>query len=134
MKKLGWIELDQYIDDRGVLTVGEFGVNFPFKIMRFFFINDVKKNRGGHAHIDTDQVLIALTGQLTVQTFDGDNTEDFLLDNNKRALFIPRMVFVDLLNFSENCICLCLASTEYDIKRSIRNLRHFESSLRNENN
>ncbi|MGH3929434.1 MAG: WxcM-like domain-containing protein, partial [Pseudonocardiaceae bacterium] len=67
-----------------------------------------------------DQVLIAIHGSLTVRAFDGVSQQEFRLDDATRGLFVPRMLFVELLNFSQDGICLVLTNGRYDRTAFIR--------------
>ena len=121
-----WVELPSFQDERGCLTAGEVNREIPFEIKRIFMVHDVIEDRGGHAHRDTNQVLLAACGSLTVRAYDGESYDEFLLNQPNKGLLIPNMIFVDLVSFSEGCVCLSLASTHYDIGRSIRTLSEFE--------
>lgn len=94
----------------------------PFAIERVFLVHDVERgtSRGGHAHRDTEQVIVAAHGALTVRVTDGLDEHEFRLDDPTTGLFVPRMFWVDLLDFSAETVCLVLASTLYDQRRSIR--------------
>ncbi len=124
--KIRWIELTSISDSRGCLTAAEVENEIPFELKRVFIVHNVLQNRGGHAHLDTDQILIAVSGNLTVETYDGNVKSKFLLSKPSKALYVPRMVFIDLLNFSHDGVCLALANTVYDIEKSIRSLKEFE--------
>jgi dTDP-4-dehydrorhamnose 3,5-epimerase-like enzyme len=126
---LRWIELNSIQDERGCLTVAETNGIIPFNIKRIFLVHNVLKDRGGHAHRDTDQVLIAVSGSLTVRAYDGNMFREFSLNNPTKGLLVPRMIFVDLINFSSGGVCLCLANTHYDMNMSIRSLEEFEKAI-----
>jgi dTDP-4-dehydrorhamnose 3,5-epimerase-like enzyme len=126
---ISWIELKSIQDERGCLTVAEANSIIPFDIKRIFLVHNVVMDRGGHAHRDTDQVLIAVSGSLTVRAYDGDIFRDFFLNDPSKGLLVPRMIFVDLINFSKDGVCLCLANTHYDNSMSIRNLDEFKKAI-----
>lgn len=110
------------VDPRGTLTAIEDPTHVPFPIRRVFLVHDVDPAtpRGGHAHRDTDQVILAAHGALNVRVTDGFEAESFRLDSPTFGLFVPRMLWVDLLDFSSDTVCLVLANTLYDQSRSIR--------------
>ncbi len=125
----GWIDVDarlidfaHNVDDRGSLTAIEEDRHVPFPIRRVFIVHDVVSGvpRGGHAHRDTDQVILAAHGSLTVRVSDGTNDETFHLTDPTRGLFVPHMLWVDLLDFTPETSCVVIASTIYDQRRSIR--------------
>jgi dTDP-4-dehydrorhamnose 3,5-epimerase-like enzyme len=107
-------------DARGVLTAIEAGQDVPFPIERIFLVHHAVTDRGGHAHRDTDQLILAVSGSLVVEVSDGKDWRTFELTSPERGLFVPRMVFINLKRFSPETVCLVLASTHYDMKRSIR--------------
>lgn len=116
------IPFSAHVDDRGCLTAIEQGDHVPFAIARVFLVHDVTPGvpRGAHAHRDTDQVIVAAHGSLRVDVTDGHAEESFLLDRPTFGLYVPRMLWVDLLDFDADTSCLVLASTRYDASRSLR--------------
>ena len=119
------IDLPSNIDERGVLTSIESGVDTPFEIKRLFYMHHINSSRGGHAHRDTDQVVIAISGSFKVDTSDGVEEKLYELNDSTKGLYIPKMVFTNLYDFSDGAICLVLANTHYDMKRSIRTWEDF---------
>ncbi len=114
-------------DTRGFLSSIEGDSCIPFKIKRVFYIHQVPKNisRGGHAHRYTNQVLIALSGQVKVICSSGRDSHFIELNNPNQGLLIPQMTWTDLSKFSEGSICLVLADTHYNISHSIRDWDSF---------
>jgi hypothetical protein len=88
----------------------------PFSIKRVYYLYDVPFNgeRGGHAHKDLFQVLIALNGSFELLLDDGSNTKKILLDSPNIGLYIPNGIWREMNNFSKNSVCLVLASEDYD--------------------
>lgn len=125
LNRVRWIDLPSSEDPRGVLTAVEGTRDVPFEIRRIFFMHHVSAPRGGHAHRDTDQLVIAAAGSFDVQLFDGRASETYELDSPLCGLYVPRMLLVDLRRFSEGAVCLVLASTHYDMSRSIRSREEF---------
>lgn len=109
-------------DDRGSLTAIEEGRHVPFVTRRVFLVHGVESGtpRGGHAHRDTDQVIVAAHGELNVHVSDGTHHETFHLSDPTVGLYVGRMLWVDLLDFTEETSCVVLASTIYDPSQSIR--------------
>jgi hypothetical protein len=103
-----------------VLTSIEAGMDVPFDVRRVFYMHHVVADRGGHAHRDTDQLCIAIAGRLRIDATDGSGTRSFELTDPSRGLYIPRMIFTRLRDFSPGAVCLVLANTHYDMSRSIR--------------
>lgn len=100
----------------------------PFSIKRVYYLYDVPFNgeRGGHAHKDLFQVLIALNGSFELLLDDGSNTKKILLDSPNVGLYIPNGIWREMNNFSKNSVCLVLASEDYDENDYIRNYQDFK--------
>jgi len=128
LKKVCLIDLPSHNDSRGILTSIEGSIDIPFDIKRIFYIHNVVKSRGGHAHRDTDQVLIAISGSFIVKIFDGHSSEIYILNDPKKGLYIPKMIFTEMYEFSNDAVCIVLANTNYNIKKSIRNREGFIST------
>ena len=115
-----WVELPSNVDERGVLTSIESGQDIPFEIKRIFYMHHITTDRGGHAHTDTEQVVTAAAGRFKMDLSDGVSTRTYVLDDPTRGVYTPPMVFIELYDFSPGAVCLVLASTHYDIGKSIR--------------
>jgi uncharacterized protein YfaP (DUF2135 family) len=118
------------VDERGVLTSVEGAMDVPFEIKRVFYMHHVITDRGGHAHSDTDQVVIAAAGRFKMDLSNGTNTQTYVLDDPTRGIYTPRMVFIRLYDFSPGAVCLVLASTHYDISKSIRSWEDYLKAMR----
>jgi len=125
-----WVELPSRVDGRGVLTSVEGQIDVPFEIKRVFYMHHIITDRGGHAHADTDQVVIAAAGRFKMDLSDGTNTQTYVLDDPTRGVYTPRMVFIRLYDFSPGAVCLVLASTHYDISKSIRSWEDYLKAMR----
>jgi hypothetical protein len=117
-----WLKFMDNIDERGRLTAIESEITMPFPIRRVFFVHQVLpgEDRGGHAHRDTDQVLTVLGGNLEIVVSDAYEHRHFRLDHPGRGIYLPRMIWVRMYNFSPGSACIVFASTHYDRSRSIR--------------
>ena len=120
LKNVRWIDLPSKVDPRGTLTSIEAGADTPFEIKRVFYCHHITADRGGHAHMDTDQVLIGVAGSFKMDLSDGVNTKTFELNDPCRGIYLPRMLYISLYDFSPGAVGLVLASTHYDISRSLR--------------
>lgn len=126
-----WIDLPTVQDERGMLTAIEGEQNIPFPIKRIFYVHQVQKDRGGHAHRDTDQVITCVSGSLSVQLNNGFSEKTFELNaQHNRGLYVPRMIFCELKNFSQGAVCLVLANTNYDMNRSLRSWQDYITVLK----
>ena len=86
VKSVYTIDLDSFGDDRGILTSIEQNKCIPIEIKRIFYMHHLTENRGGHAHIDTDQVIIAISGSFKLKVFDGVNEDIYLLDDCTKCI------------------------------------------------
>ena len=125
-----WIKLNAVIDDRGTLTAIESGRDIPFEIKRIFYVHSTITDRGGHAHRNTQQVLIAVAGKLNVRFTDGEKNCEYHLDDPNMGLYMPPMIFVELVDFTDGGVCLVLANTHYNINASLRTKEEFFKELR----
>lgn len=128
-----WIDLPSVTDVRGTLTSIENGMDIPIDIKRIFYMHHIVAPRGGHAHIDTDQVVIASSGSFKMELSDGLTSKTFEMNDATRGLYIPRMVFIRMYDFSDNAVCMVLANTHYDISRSIRIWEEYLSIVKKTN-
>lgn len=120
LDKVRWIDLPSNRDDRGVLTSIESQRDVPFPIERIFYMHHVISDRGGHAHMDTDQLVVSLAGVFEMELCDGKASATYRMDDPTRGLYVPRMLFIKIRGMSSDTVCLVLASTHYDISRSVR--------------
>ena len=127
-----WIDLPSHSDARGVLTSVEGEADIPIDIKRVFFVHGAAADRGGHAHRDTDQVVLAVAGRLKIEVSNGIDSAEYELLDITKGLFVPRMLFVRLRAFTENAVCCVLANTHYDRSRSIRSWAEYLHVMRAE--
>lgn len=120
-------ELPTITDRRGCLTFAQFPDNIPFSVSRVYFIykTDNDSPRGFHAHRELQQLMIAISGSFEVTLDDGQSREKVILTNPTQALLIDRMIWREMHNFSQDAICLVLASMPYDESDYIRNYDEF---------
>ena len=124
------IDIPKIKDRRGNLAVIEKDV-IPFEIKRVYYLYDVPSGsyRGGHAHKNLTQVLIALSGSFNVILKDRDGNEKLVtLNRPDKGLVIPKMIWREIQGFSSGAICLVVASDEYDEDDYIRNFKKFKTS------
>lgn len=112
-------------DSRGALTSIEELKDIPIEIKRVFYMHRVCSDRGGHAHIDTDQVVIAISGSFKVKLYDGKESVEYFLDDCTKGLYVPRLTFTNLYDFTSDAVCLVLANTYYDMGKSLRDLSDY---------
>ncbi len=110
------VELPRVHDPRGNLTFIEGDDHVPFDIKRVYYLYDVPggESRGGHAHRQLQQFIVAASGSMDVVVDDGAHRERFFLNRSYYGLYVPRMVWRELDNFSSGSVSLVLASEHYD--------------------
>lgn len=111
------IGLPKIYDPRGNLTVAEQMKNVPFEVKRVYWTYDVPagERRGGHAHKECVEFIIAVSGSFTVTLDDGKgNRKDFHLNHPWEGLLVPTGIWRTLEDFSSGAVCLVLASELFD--------------------
>ena len=114
-KKCKLLKLNKIIDPRGNITFLEEKNHVPFDISRVYYLYDTPSGaeRGGHAHYDLEQLIIAVSGSFDVIIDDGFNSERVTLLRPDEGLLISSMIWRELKNFSGGAVCLVLASNLY---------------------
>jgi hypothetical protein len=110
------VALPRVHDPRGNLTFIESGRHVPFECRRVFYLYDVPggEDRGGHAHRELQQLVIAASGSFDVTVDDGAVRRTHQLNRSYTGLYLPPMVWGQLTNFSSGSVALVLASEHYD--------------------
>ena len=108
------IQFAQYIDSRGVLVFGEIGSELPFTVQRVFWMIHTPASaiRGGHAHKECHQFLVALKGSVSIKC----GTVNYTLDTPHIGLYVPPHNHVTLSDFTSGSVVLVLCSHKYDKK------------------
>lgn len=114
-------------DMRGKLTVAQEGQGLPFLPQRVFMVHDVpsRETRGEHAHHQCHQLLICVHGQCVAVADNGAVRQEFLLDANRKALYMPPRIWGTQYRYSADAVLLVLASHPYDPADYIRDYREF---------
>jgi hypothetical protein len=110
------IDLPKISDPRGNLTFIEGGRHVPFEIKRVYYLYDVPggAERGGHAHKNLYEFIIALSGSFDVILDDGTQKKRFHLNRSYYGMYVCPMIWRELDNFSSASVCMVLASNLYD--------------------
>ncbi len=109
------IDLPKVEDPRGNLTFIESDRHIPFDIRRVYYLYDVPggSHRGGHAHKDLHQLLIAMSGSFDITLDDGRTKFKYHMNRSYYGLYIPPMIWREIDNFSSGSVCMVLASEHY---------------------
>jgi hypothetical protein len=121
------IELDKHHHAKGNITVVENNATIPFEVRRTYYLYDVPggESRGGHAHKELRQLIVAASGSFTVTLDDGKVKRSFLLNRPYQGLLIVPGIWRTLDDFSSGAVCLVLASQPYDKADYIRDYNEF---------
>lgn len=111
----------------GDITPIEAQRNVPFPIARVYYIYDVPRgaSRGAHAHYELEQLIVAVIGSLSLVLKDGRKERRVELRDADTGLYMPRLIWRELVDFSHGGICVVLASAEYDANDYIRDYDEF---------
>ena len=122
------ISIPKIIDEkgRGKLSVIEKSI-IPFEIKRVYYLYDVPSDafRGGHAHKNLIQFMIALSGSFEVKIDDGSNNKKVMLNKPNQGLLIPSGIWREMDNFSAGSVCLVLASEFFEESDYFRDYNTF---------
>jgi hypothetical protein len=121
------IELNKVHNRSGNITVIEGNNDIPFGVERIYYLYDVPggAERGGHAHKDLQQLIVAASGCFDVLLDDGKNRKVVELNRPYYGLYIVPGIWREIINFSSGAICLVLASHKYDKEDYIRDYNQF---------
>ena len=122
------VSLNQIKNRAGNITYIESNKNIPFDIKRIYYLYDIPagEERGGHAHKDLHQLVVAASGSFNVILDDGRNKRTINLNRPDIGLFIVPGIWRELVDFSSGAITLVLASEIYIESDYIRNYNDFK--------
>lgn len=122
------LEFKQKGDERGHLVIVEGNDDIPFDIKRIFYIygSDSDVIRGKHANKKSEFVLINVSGTSKVKVMDGKGNEAiYSLNRPHTGIYLPKLVWKEMYDFSDDSVLLCLASSHYDSEEYIRDYDEF---------
>ena len=122
------IEIDKHHNQKGNISVVENGRTIPFPVKRVYYLYDVPggESRGGHAHKELYQFIVAASGSFDVTVYDGELKRTFTINRPYRGLLIVPGIWRELDNFSSGSVCLVMASMPYSIDDYINNNDQFQ--------
>lgn len=125
------IDLPKFLDPRGNLSFIESENQIPFIIARTYWIYDVPGGeiRGGHAYKTLQEFIVALSGSFDVVLHDGIKEQRFHLNRSYYGLYVPKMYWRSMENFSTNSVAVVLADKAYDKLEYIRDFDVFKNSV-----
>ena len=121
------IQLPKIIDRRGNLSFFENNNQVPFVIKRTYWIYDVPggESRGGHAYKENEEIIVALSGSFDIILDNGTEKKVFNMNRSYYGLYVPKMYWREMNNFSTNSLALIVASTDYNEDDYIRDYDYF---------
>ena len=125
------INLPKILDERGNLSFFQNEQHVPFMIQRVYWIYDAPGGeiRGGHAYREMQEFIIALSGSFDVVLFDGKEEKKFTLNRSYYGLYIPKMVWRSMENFSTNALAFVASDSFYNEKEYIRDKDMFINEI-----
>lgn len=126
------VQLPKFLDARGNLSFAENFAQVPFEIKRVYWLYDVPggEARGGHAEINNEELIIALSGSFEISVDDGKEQKSFTLNRSYYGLYIPKGLWREIKEFSTNALALEFGSIPYDSNDYIRDYSKFLINLR----
>lgn len=131
ISKCRMVDLPKITDPRGNLTFIEGNRHVPFDIRRVYYLYDVPggAERGGHAHKDLHQLIVAMSGSFDVVLDDGKSKQRIHLNRSYNGLYVCPMIWRELDNFSSGSVCMVLASNQYDESDYYRDYNEFITAV-----
>ena len=123
-------------DPSGNITIAETGDFLPFELRRTYFLHGLSETseRGHHAHIEQQEIIVAASGSFQVTVEDQSGLRrPFKLDDPTVGLYLPGMLWRELDCFTGGAICLVLCSHAYaesDYIRDYSSFRNYGSEFR----
>ena len=124
------LDLPKIHNRAGNITPIQANIDVPFDIARVYYLYDVPggETRGGHAHKNLHQLIIAASGSFDVILDDGKEQKTISLNRPNFGLYVTPYIWRELVNFSSGAVLLVLASIKYDEMDYIRDYKEFLSS------
>ncbi len=130
------ISIDHIQDERGNLSVAEFGKHFDFKVERIFYLSNISKGeqRGDHAHEQLNQFILCVSGSFDIILDDGAVKENYRMSNNGKGLYVDGLVWRTMRDFTSDAVMIVLCDRIYQDDRVIRDYNEFLVKIKEKNN
>lgn len=127
------INLPKFLDERGNLSFLQYPNQIPFEIKRVYYISDVPggEQRGGHAFKEQQEFIISLSGAFDVVLNDGSTEHRYHLCRSFYGLYVPKMLWRSIENFSTNSLALIVSDTSFTESDYIRDFEYFKKEINN---
>ncbi len=127
VKLLKEVNVSQFKDNRGHLNVFEFSEDNDFEVKRFYYLKNVPsgESRGSHAHKELKQIFFALSGSFVLEVTDGKQIEKVNVNSDSCGYAISEGLWRELKDFTQDAICLVIASKEYTSSDYIHSYQEF---------
>ncbi|MBB2954342.1 FdtA/QdtA family cupin domain-containing protein [Sphingobacterium sp. JUb56] len=127
MNTVKLIDLPKILDKRGNLSFFENNHQIPFEIKRTYWIYDVPggETRGSHAFKEQQEFIVALSGSFDVVLHDGNEERTYSMNRSYSGLYIPRMMWRKIDNFSTNSLALIVSDRNFEESDYIRDFEEF---------
>ncbi len=128
------IEIDKHHHHKGNISVIENSETIPFDVKRVYYLYDVPggESRGGHAHKELQQLIVAVSGSFNITLDDGTVKRTFHLNHPYQGLLVVPGIWRELDDFSSGSVCLVLASHLFETEDYIRNYDEFIKYKKND--
>ena len=112
----------------GYISIAEELSLVPFKIQRVYWTYYTPQSviRGGHANIEKELVLVAVSGTIIVTTELSNGLEQkYMLDSPDKGLYVPKLCW-HTMKYSHNAVQMVIASNYYSESDYIRDYEIFK--------
>ena len=132
MKSCKIIDIPNFGDERGYMSVLDDNQALPFRPKRLFYSYGVPADqvRGKHANIKSNFLMVAVSGSVKVLVDDGKKQESFVLNDPTKGLFIKKGTWKEMSNFSKDAVLLVIADTNYDKSEYITDYDEFKKAAK----
>jgi len=122
------IEINKHHHKKGNISVVENFKTVPFDVKRVYYLYDIPggESRGGHAHKELRQLIVAASGSFNVILDDGNIKRTYTLNRPYQGLLVVPGIWRELDDFSSGSVCLVLASHKYEDEDYIRDYDNFK--------